>query len=161
MRRTPVIVAFAAALLTTGALAAGCTSDDGVATGAAELRFSVTNGVRANPTLVDALQGAIYGNVFLAEDVNLTGPIDGARQFGYVELTAVDLRTAGVESAPWTSAALAAGTYVFLGFFDLDGNGAGGDPDPGDPVTLPVTNQFTIVGGDVVQLSAQFDLVLN
>ena len=159
MRRTPIMSA--AVVVAAGALAAGCASDDDVASGRAELRFSVTNGVRANPTLVDALQGAIYGDLFLAEDVNLTGPIDGARQFGYVELPAVDLRTAGAESAPWTSAPLAAGTYVFLGFFDLDGNGAAGDPDPGDPVTLPVTNKFTIVGGDIVQLSAQFDLVLN
>ena len=143
---------------------AGCGSDDGAAAaaGTAELRFKVTNGVRANPTLVDPLQGAIYGNLFLKEDVNLTGPIEGAREFGYVELTGVDLRTAGAESAPWTSAALPVGTYVFLGFFDVDGNGAAAhDPDPGDPVTLPVTNELTIVADDVVMLGAEFDLVLN
>ena len=142
---------------------AGCGSDDvEAAVGGAELTFSVTNGVRANPTLVDPLQGAIYGNLFLKEDVNLTGPIEGAREFGYVELTGVDLRAAGAESAPWTSAALPVGTYVFLGFFDVDGNGLPAhDPDPGDPVTLPVTNELTIVADDVVMLAAEFDLVLN
>ena len=138
-----------------------CAGDDGAAAGTAELRFGVTNGVRANPTLVDPLLGAIYGDLFLREDVNLTGPIEGARHFGSVELTAVDLRAMAAESAPWTSPPLAAGTYVFLGFFDLDGNGAAGEPDPGDPVTLPVTNALTIVADQVVMLSAQFDLVLN
>ncbi len=153
-------------ILASGTLLAGCGSgddddDDVVADGDATMTFGVTNGVRANPTLQDALIGAIYGDLFLVEDVTLTGPVDGAVAFGSVALLGVDLE-AGTESAPWTTPALAPGSYVFLGFFDLDGNGAEvHEPDPGDPVTLPVSNQFEILAGQTVELAAVFDLVLN
>lgn len=171
MRRTHAFTA--AVVLATGALAA-CASDaddpggddagddDPMGdTGDASLTFGVTNGVRANPTLADPLTGTIYGNLFLADDVSLTGPDDDATQFGSVELAGVDLE-ADTATAPWPSPALAPGTYVFLGFFDVDGNGTETqEPDPGDPVTLPVTNQFEIVAGETTTVEAVFDLVLN
>jgi hypothetical protein len=141
-------------------LLAACGGSE-VAEGDATLTFGVTNGVRANPTLEDALVGDVRGNLFLVEEVTLTGPVEGATEFGAVEMLAVDLE-ASDQSPPWTTPMLAPGSYVFLGFFDVDANGGESfEPDPGDPVTLPVTNQFEIVGGETVEVSAVFDLVLN
>ena len=141
-------------------LLAACGGSE-VSDGDATLRFGVTNGVRANPTLEDPLVGDIHGNLFLVEDVTLTGPVDDAVEFGSVEMLAVDLEAAD-QSEPWTTPALAPGSYVFLGFFDVDGNGSETfEPDPGDPVTLPVTNQFEILAGETIEVGAVFDLVLN
>jgi hypothetical protein len=128
--------------------------------GFAELRFSVTNGVRQSPNLVDPLVGTIYGNVFLAKDVTLFGPREGAEQFGYVEMLDVDLQVA-TESDVWPLGPLPVGRYMFLGFFDVNGNGhATKEPDPGDPVTLPV-NAFDIEADQTTTLTVDFDLVLN
>ena len=157
MTRAAAVVALAAAL-------AGCagSEDGGEEAGTATLTFAPSNGVRENPTLSDPLVGDIYGNVFLVADVTLTGPVEGAMQFGDVEMLSVDLSAAGAVSPPWSTPDLAPGAYVFLGFFDVDGNGADTrEPDDGDPVTLPVTNEFTIVAGETTELDAVFDLVLN
>jgi hypothetical protein len=169
--RTLTSLTLAGACALAAACGGGGTGDDdddtapdaavAAGTGTATLTFGVTNGVRQNPTLSDPLIGAVYGNVFLAEDVTLTGPTDDAMEFGEVELLAVDLE-ANTESAPWTTPELAPGTYVFLGFFDVDANGdVTREPDPGDPVTLPVSNQFEIVVDQDAELAAVFDLVYN
>ena len=130
-------------------------------TGNADLAFGVTNGVRNNTGLVDPLVGTIYGQVFLSSEVTLTGPIDGAQELGNVEVSGVDLEAATAAGA-WTSPELEPQMYTFLGFFDVDGNGASSrSPDAGDPVTLPISNQFTIVAGEAVELTAMFDLVYN
>jgi hypothetical protein len=149
-----------ALLLVPALLLAACGADDPT-DGDATLSFGVTNGVRNNPTLEDALIGDIYGQIFLSEEVTVTGPVEGATEFGSVELLDVDLE-AGTESEPWTTPKLAPGSYVFLGFFDVDANGAETrEPDDGDPVTLPVTNVFEVTAGETVELDAVFDLVLN
>lgn len=129
--------------------------------GTAAFVFGVTNGVRASGTLVDPLSGAVYGQIFRQADVTLTGPIEGAVEYGSVEATGVDLTTAQTAGA-WTGGDIPAGSYVFLGFFDVDGNGATTrEPDAGDPVTLPITNQFDITVGQTTNLTVQFDLVYN
>jgi hypothetical protein len=153
-------------LLLTSALLGGCgdgesssTGEPQPTTGNAKLTFSVTDTVRASMSLMDTLDGVIYGSVFLAEDVNLAGPIDGAEQFGSVEVSGIDLE-ADMTSGNWDSPDLEPQTYVFLGFFDVDGNGAETtDPDEGDPVTLPTSNEFTVVTGETTEATVAFDLV--
>jgi hypothetical protein len=130
--------------------------------GYARLRFGTTEGVRANPTLVDALKGRVMGDLFLGVDVGLMGPNDGAPTFGSVDLMDVDLTAVDSESEAWTSMPLAPGEYIFLGMMDLDGNAAEFDdsPDPGDLATLPL-HRFTVVSGETVDALILFELVYN
>lgn len=129
--------------------------------GTAELRYEISNGARRSRNLTDPLRGIIYGNIFLKQEVTLTGPIDGATEYQYVELAGVDLVAEGNTSQPFTTGELPAGDYTFLGFFDVDANGAQTkDPDSGDPVTLP-NNQFRIVAGQKVSATISFDLIFN
>lgn len=128
-------------------------------TGDALLTFTVTNGVKASPNLVDPLVGRVHGNLFLTPDVTLSGPIDGAEEFGAMELD-VDLSVDEVSVATFTTDQLGPATYTWLGFFDLDDNGANGEPEDGDPVTLPTTNQFEIMVGETIEWTVIFDLVL-
>lgn len=132
------------------------------APGFARLTFATTEGVRANPTLVDPLRGRVMGDVFLSVDVGLMGPVEGAPRFGSVDLMAVDLTAVDSQSAPWTSEALPPGEYIFLGMMDLDGNAAEFDdsPDPGDLATLP-RHRFTIVAGRTTDAVVLFELVFN
>lgn len=154
--RRSLIGLFALALL-------GCSSEDAAdpaPSGKASLTFAVTKGVRANPNLVDKLQGNVYGAVFLADDVTLTGPKDGAVEKASVELVDVDLEGADISTESWVSGDLAPAEYMFLGFLDVDGNGADTkDPESGDPVTLPI-NRFTVEDGKTAEFKVEFDLVL-
>ena len=86
---------------------------------------------------------------------------EGAQQYGSIEVAQVDL-TADLESTEsWQSAPLDPGEYTFLGFFDVDANGADTrDPEFGDPVTLPFANEFEINLGEEIAYTATFDLVL-
>lgn len=130
--------------------------------GTAEFRFSVSAGVKSSPNLKDPLNGTVYGNLFLQEDVAVDGPRKDAMEFGAVEVANVDLRMAESSSVTFVTPKLAPGKYVFLGFFDVDGNGATShDPDAGDPVTLALTNKFEITDGQQVKRSILFELVFN
>jgi hypothetical protein len=156
------------ALLGLALVCAACGSDDGgeektaTPSGTTVLKFSVTNTVKQSPGLVDPLSGATYGALYRSEEVTLTGPIDGAEQLASVELTGVDLTTADESTGSWTSPPLPVGTITFLGFFDVDGNGSETrDPEPGDPVTLPVTNKIEIKDGQETPFTVKFDLVYN
>lgn len=129
----------------------------------AQMAFGVTNGVRQSPNLTDPLMGPIYGQLFKSSEVTLTGPIDGATEYGSIEVAAVDLTTAETAGMFLTDA-LPANDYTFLGFFDVDNNGmTDRSPDAGDPVTIPITNTFTITGQETapVQLTVMFDFVYN
>lgn len=130
--------------------------------GFARLTFATTEGVRANPTLVDPLRGRVLGDLFLGVDVGLMGPVEGAPRFGSVDLMDVDLVAVDAQSPPWTSGALAPGEYIFLGMMDLDGNAAEFDdsPDSGDLATLPL-HRFTVVSGETVEAIVLFELVYN
>jgi len=97
--------------------------------------------------------------LFFTPDVTLTGPVEGAEEFGGLELD-VDLTVDEVSAESWATDPLEPQSYTWLGFFDLDGNGAGGEPDGGDPVTLPTTNTFEIVAGETLEFTIVFDLVL-
>jgi len=148
---------------------AGCGSDDPepqnpvLPPGSLKLNFSVTNGVRANPTLTDPLRGAVYGNCYVSKDVSLMGPREGAVEGASIELADVDLTSAEVSANfATTGPTVMPEEYVFLGMFDVDGNGAEvRRPDIGDPATLPTTNKFTVVSGQETEATIVFDLVYN
>lgn len=152
--------------LALGSIACGSSDDDGeekkpTPTGTTTLKFSVTNTVKSSPNLVDPLSGAAYGALYHSEEVNVTGPIDGAVSLAGIELTGVDLTSADESTGVWTSPKIPVGTVTFLGFFDVDGNGeATHEPDSGDPVTLPVTNKIEIQDGQETAFTVKFDLVL-
>lgn len=131
-------------------------------TGTAAFRFSISSQARSSPNLRDPLVGAVYGNIFLSEDVSLSGPRSGAPEFGGVDVAEVDLRTEDPSTAAFTTPALEPGQYTFLGFWDLDGNGATTkDPDAGDLATLPTTNKFDIEKGVETKRVILFDVVIN
>jgi hypothetical protein len=139
---------------------AACGGGGGSSDGSAELTFAVSQTVRQSPNLVDPLQGTIYGGVFFAVDVTSTGPVDGAEPLQYVTLPNVDL-DAATQTTPIVVEDMPADDYVFLGFFDLDGNGASQQyPDAGDAVTLP-GGGFAVESGAMAAVAVQFDLVLN
>ncbi|HWB75813.1 MAG TPA: hypothetical protein VG755_12685 [Nannocystaceae bacterium] len=129
------------------------------ATGTVTLTFSVSNGVRMGPTLMDPLMGGIYGDLYLTADVALTGPVDGAVPITSVAVEGVDLTTAETTTQSWTSEPLPPDSYTFLGMFDVDGNfEATHNPEMGDPVTL--TNQdFDVVADQDTPFLVTFELV--
>lgn len=93
--------------------------------------------IRGNPNLDGELRGPIRGQVYRAEDVRLTGPIDGAQALGSFEFADIDLRETAAGPFP-LDFDLPAGDYQFLGFLDVDGNAATTDgPDVNDPVMIP------------------------
>lgn len=132
----------------------------GSGSGTVVLTFGVSNGVRMGPTLVDPLVGTVYGDLFHTEDVTLTGPVEGAVSAASVELAGVDLTTDEVSAVSWTSEPIPAGSYTFLGMYDLDGNFATTDqgPDPGDPVTL-TSQAFEIMADQETAFTVVFELV--
>jgi hypothetical protein len=130
------------------------------ATGTVTLRFGVSNGVRMGPTLVDPLVGTVYGDLFLTSDVTITGPVEGAVSYASIALEGVDLTTEETATLTWTSEALPAENYTFLGMFDLDANFEASDqnPDAGDPVTLP-NQKFDLVADQETAFTVMFELV--
>lgn len=130
--------------------------------GTVEFRFTLSDQVKSSPNLTDPLLGSVYGNIFLQEDVGVFGPRDGAMEFGAVEVKNVDLRTEKTSAENFITAKLPLGKYLFLGFYDVDGNGATKhDPDKGDPVTLALTNKFEITDGVQAKRIVLFEIVFN
>ena len=140
--------------------ACGGTETIEAAVGTVRIQFTVTNTVRASNTLTDSLTGTIYGDLFLAEEVGLGGPIDGAKELDQsIEIHNVDLEANEMSVQEWESTPLPPGQYIFLGFYDVDGNGeVDKSPDQGDPVTLP-SNDFPIKEGLTTPHIVSFDLV--
>ena len=110
---------------------------------------------------MDELRGFVYGSIYLTEEVTLTGPIDGAVPVASLDAgVEIDLVANDTSVADWIGE-LPPGRYTFLGFLDVDGNGADTrDPESGDPVTLPNVNRFELVAGDMLDYVVTFDLVL-
>lgn len=103
------------------------------------LRFDASDAVRNSANLMHPLRGTVFGDVYRAEDVTISGPREGAVEVASFRFEGVDV-TAGVSPEAYPiDALLPAGEYQVLGFMDIDGNGAEtGDPDTFDPVTLPI-----------------------
>lgn len=101
-------------------------------------RFDASRTVRGSRQLTDPLRGDVYGSVYRAEDVTISGPVDGAEPVASFRFDDVDI-TEGVSASSYAiDTELPAGEYQILGFIDIDGNATDGDPDVGDPVTLPI-----------------------
>jgi len=102
-------------------------------------RFDASATVRGSDNLTDPLRGTVRGSVYRAEDVTIGGPRDGAESVMSFRFDDVDI-TGGVSEERYKlDMDLPAGSYQVLGFMDIDGNGEEtGDPDVGDPVTLPI-----------------------
>jgi hypothetical protein len=125
-----------------------------------ELRFTASPSVKSSAALRDPLRGVVYGSIFLQEDVAVDGPREGAQHFAAVELQ-VDLTTTTTSAEAFVTT-LPPGSYVFIGFLDVDGNGSEQKrPDAGDPVTLALTNKFELTDGAERRKAVVFELVLN
>lgn len=124
------------------------------------LRFQVNSTVRSSPRLMEPLKGKVHGAIYLAEDVNLGGPLEGAKQQASVQLD-IDITTAMVSTNAFKLPPLPENKYIFTGFLDTDGNGAMTErPDDGDPVTIPLKeNQFDVVGNKTGEATITFNLV--
>lgn len=85
------------------------------------------------------LKGTIYGSVYRAEDVKITGPIEGAKEVAAIEVPDVDVVDGPSKAYP-LGVDLPAGSYQILGFMDIDGNTDPNAPEPdeGDPVMIPI-----------------------
>ncbi len=85
------------------------------------------------------LRGTIYGSVYKAEDVKITGPLEGTTAVASIRVPDVDV-TEGASEPYVLDADLPAGSYQILGFMDIDGNADANDPSPdeGDPVMIPI-----------------------
>jgi hypothetical protein len=103
------------------------------------LRFDASSTVRESPSLTHPLRGPVWLSVYRAADVTISGPRPGSEPVATFSAPDVDIRGGlSAESYP-VDAELPAGDYQILGFMDIDGNSpADGDPDEGDPVTLPI-----------------------
>lgn len=148
---------------TTGGTTGGTAPTTGGAVEGGTVRFTFTISAGARENLKPELppKGTIHGSIFRAEEVGVTGPIDGAVAVEGVRVDGVDLTTADVSAASFTSGTITPGEYVFLGFFDLNGNGdTVAEPESGEPATLPTINKFTIELDKALDVVISFDLVL-
>ena len=104
-------------------------------------RFTLTfdaSPVKDSKDLEGELRGPISGSIYRAEDVLLTGPVDGAQPVATFHYPDVDLRDGPAGPFP-VDVDLPAGNYQFLGYMDTDGNAeATGGPDLNDPLLIPI-----------------------
>ena len=105
------------------------------------------------------LQGTVYGSIYKATDVKITGPVDGAQPVASIRVPNVDVRN-GPSKPVVIDAKLPAGNYQILGFLDIDGNADPKDPGPdtGDPVMIPIGGYPMACAQQPV--TAQFAIVL-
>lgn len=132
------------------------------ATSADEGRLSVT--YQASSTVLGTetkapLRGHLYGSVYRAEDVKITGPIDGAEPVATIDIEQIDV-TEGPTDPIVIDEVLPAGSYQILGFLDIDGDADPGAPDPdeGDPVMIPIGGYE--LSCDVQPVVAEFAILL-
>jgi hypothetical protein len=105
------------------------------------------------------LRGTVYGSVYKASDVKITGPIDGAKPVANIREDGVDVREGPSKAYP-LGVDLPAGSYQILGFLDIDGNADPNDPGPdeGDPVMIPIGGYELSCA--VQPVTAEFAIVL-
>lgn len=133
--------------------------------GTARFRFAAGDMVKNSANLVDPLKGTFYGQIFLQEDVGVTGPRSDAMGFQSLEIANIDLTAKAVgepAEGSFTTMSLAKGKYVVLGFLDVDSNGAAShNPDNGDPATLALTNKFEITEGNETIRLVLLEIIYN
>jgi hypothetical protein len=102
-------------------------------------RFKASSTVRNSQKLTLPLRGRVWGSVYRAEDVVITGPLPGSEAVADFYIDEVDLSQ--TNEATWRlDTQLLAGSYQILGFMDINDNATASDPspDPGDPVLIPI-----------------------
>jgi hypothetical protein len=97
------------------------------------MTFSASSTITSSADLHGPLVGTIYCSIFSADEVTVTGPIEGAMSLQDFQLDAANLSSG--QPVKFTSGELYAGDYQILCYQDLDNNN---DPTKGDPVTLPI-----------------------
>lgn len=104
------------------------------------VKFNASSTVRASRNLDGPLRGNVWGDVYRASDVTITGPRDGAQAVASFHYENVDITDAANLREYEIPADLPAGTYQLLGFMDIDGNATAMSPGPdvNDPVTIPI-----------------------
>lgn len=103
-----------------------------------ELRFAASTTVQGSE-LKAPLRGTVYGSVYRAQDVKITGPIEGAEPVASFRFDDIDV-TDGPSDPVELEEDLPAGSYQILGFLDIDDTASDDAPDPdeGDPVMIPI-----------------------
>lgn len=104
------------------------------------VRFNASSTVRRSANLDGPLRGNIWGDVYRASDVTITGPREGARAVASFHYENVDITDPANLREYEIATELPAGTYQLLGFMDIDGNAMAASPGPdvNDPVTIPI-----------------------
>ena len=106
--------------------------------GTFELTFQASTTVQRSD-LKAPLRGTVYGSVYRAQDVKITGPLEGTEPVASFRFDGVDV-TEGPSETFALDTDLPAGSYQILGFLDIDdtADDAAPDPDEGDPVMIPI-----------------------
>ncbi|MCB9506073.1 MAG: hypothetical protein H6697_00220 [Myxococcales bacterium] len=130
------------------------------AQGEFKIRFAASTTVRHALGDPATISGPIWGSVYRARDVRITGPIDGAEPVVSFAFDDVVIGDGPTETVYELERPIPAGDYQMLGFMDVDGNAdpESPDPDEGDPVMIPI-------GGfqlrcDTQPITAEFALLL-
>ncbi len=103
------------------------------------ITFEASSTIRNNPPTDGELVGPVWGSIFRAEDVIITGPLEGTEAVASFRYDELDLRD-GPDGVYRIDTPLQAGDYQILGFMDIDGNADADNPGPdsGDPVMIPI-----------------------
>jgi hypothetical protein len=135
----------------------GC--DEPSARGQFKLSFEASPTVRNSTSLTDPLKGPVWGSVYRAVDVEIDGPKPGTSAVADFHYPLVDL-TNGPSEPFDLPEFLDAGEYQILGFMDIDANAVEGaaDPDPGDPVMIPIGG-FTL-GCPIEPVTVEFAILM-
>lgn len=104
------------------------------------VRFDASSTVRGSALLTSPLMGHVWGDIYRASDVTITGPNDGAVAVASFHFENVDVRDGTSATTYDIPELLPGGDYQILGFMDIDGNAdpASPGPDEGDPVFIPI-----------------------
>ncbi len=132
---------------------------DGEGQGKLNVTFQASELVQESEFLDAELECEIWANVFRADEVLVTGPIEGAEVLANIHVPYADLR-GGIRSVPIITEDLPVTRVKILGFCDVDGNADPDDPGPddGDPVTVPLT-EFQVLEGLTAEVTVPFELV--
>jgi hypothetical protein len=124
------------------------------------VRFDASSTVRNSPSVVTPIAGDVWGSVYRASDVTITGPNAGAMPVANFHFTGVDVTTGPSAMEYLIDTSIPGGNYQILGFIDSNHNANPMDPAPdtGDPVMIPI-------GGFSMQcaeqhITAEFALLL-
>lgn len=106
--------------------------------GSFEITYQASTTVQRSD-LKAPLKGTVYGSIYKASDVKITGPLPGTKPVANLHDEGVDVQEGPSTTFP-VDEVLPAGTYQILGFLDIDGNADPNDPSPdeGDPVMIPI-----------------------